>query len=1048
MATEADIHELFKKWRRGIKWKPRGIANFHERAEMRFNVIAGRIWPERVQLGEWKIRRAYYRGVGQYEYVDPEWRTIRIGEVWSGDDYTAFFRRKAEVPASFEGRKVVLRMFVGGESLLSVNGVPYQALDQFRFVVPLTDSAQPSQVFDLQVESFAGSPDSPLTLDISELAVFDQDVWDAYWDLRAVDKALDIPNIDGKLKEFLESRLWEAMKLVHLQESNPAALRESILAAGRKIRQEVYGSDRFRGEGLMDLIGHSHLDVVFLWPYREFVRKVGRTHATMLRLMEQYPEFVFCQSQAKIYADLKQHYPDLYQQVKKRVAEGRWEPIGAFWVEPDCNLISGESFVRQILHGQRFFQEEFGLRSRTCWQPDVFGMSWGMPQILARSGIEYVLTSKMVPWNDTNPWTMNTFWWAGLDGSTVLGIVPPGHFIGTVDPDDIDKQWRGFSDKDTIGETMHTFGWGDGGGGPDPEELESARRYRDFPGLVRMEYSTCEAAFDRIRRKARKAKIPVYHDEIYLEAHRGTFTNKGLLKKLNRRMEFLYREAELAAALAWAAGRPYPEAALDKGWKDLLTTQFHDALPGTHITEVFQNLLEDHEAIRRVGEAVRAEALDALVGRAEAAGDGLAVFNPLLHARSDCASVPPEAMAGRSAGANGCALLQQEVVNLDGTRRVLIRVPEVPPVGYRVLALGPSKPPAETPDAPRATANSLENEFLRAVFNNEGELVSLWDKEHDREVLPRGQVANRFQLFEDTPGRYDAWDLVATYRDHEIDGSGKGRLVVDEQGPVRASLLLEKPCGNSSIRQRLSLYASARQVVFETCVNWVERQRILKVAFHVDVNTLFATYDIAYGNMARPNHSNTSYDAAKFEVPAHQWMDLSQTDYGVSLLNDCKYGHEAVGQMMRLSLLKGSIWPDPEADKGTHYFTYALYPHARTWRDAGTIERALELNNPLVARLVAKPPAESVRSFLRCDTPGVTLEAVKRSEDGRDLVVRLVERLNAKAAGHLVLDRPVRRAWSCNLIEEKESELAVRDREVAFAIRPYEAKTIRLEVPR
>jgi len=893
---------------------------------------------------------------------------------------------------------------------------------------------------------------------MAELATFDPEVWDAYWDLRAAEKALDIREIDDRLRDFLETRLWDALKLVPLTHGDPAAVREKVLAAGRLIRQEVYASDRFRGEGLMHLVGHSHLDVVYMWPHREFVRKIARTHSTMLRLMEQYPEFTFCQSQAKLYADMKEHYPEMFEQVRRRVAEGRWEPIGAFWVEPDCNLISGESFVRQILHGQRFFQQEFNLQSRTCWQPDVFGMSWAMPQILARAGIEYVVTSKMVPWNDTNPWKMNTFWWAGFDGTRVLGIIPPGHFIGTVDPDDIDMQWRGFSDKSTIGETLHTYGWGDGGGGPDPEEIESAKRYSDFPGLVRMRFSTIEGAFDRIRQKALAARIPVYRDELYLEAHRGTYTHKGWLKRAHRRAEFLFRDAELAASLAWLAGKPYPEDALDKGWKDFLVTQFHDALPGTHTTEVFGELVCEHERLRGIGESVRAAALDTLVGPEDVKGGGLVVFNPLLHARhGDCVAVPAQAMAGRLARAGGKALPQQEVEDLDGTRKVLVRVPEAPPVGYVTLELAASdtaeggcatfaKPPAPGADAPRATADSLENEFLKATFNAEGELVSLWDKEHNRQVLPKGQVANRFQLFEDTPGRYDAWDLVVTYRDHEIDISGGATLAVDEQGPVRASLRLEKPCAASRIRQRISLYAGQRRLVFETAARWVERQRFLKVAMPVDVNATRATYDIAFGNMTRPNHANTSYDAARFEVPAHQWMDLSQADYGVSLLNDCKYGHECVDNMMRLSLLKGSVSPDPEADKGAHCFTYALYPHAGTWREAGTIREALNLNDALLARVVAKAPPQAAHSFISCDAPGLTLEAVKRSQDGRDLVLRLVERLNARVAARIVLDRPVRQAWSCNLMEKTEAELPVSGNTVTIEGRPYEILTIRLRL--
>jgi len=1044
--ADVDIHEIMNRWRTGVKCKQRGIASFRERIEQRMGVVQQRIFSHRVTLDDWAIRTAHFRGLGEYEIVE-DWRPFRLGDQWGDEGLSAFFRRRAEMPKEFAGRKVLLRIYVGGDSLLRVDGVPYHGVDPFHNEVLLAESAKGDEVYEFELESFVAwhaEKRYPFTFALAELAAVDEQVHQAYWDLRAVVKALEIDEINPKLREFLETHLWEALKMIPLQEGDPERMRRCIQGAAESVRNTIYASDRFRGEGLMHLVAHSHLDVVFMWPYREFVRKIGRTHATMLRLMERYPEFTFCQSQAKLYADMKEHFPDLYAQVHRRVAEGRWELTGAFWVEPDCNLISGESFVRQILYGQKFFEEEFGRRSRSCWQPDVFGLSWAMPQILARSGIEYFMTNKMAIWNDTNPWTKNTFWWEGMDGSRVLSFVPPGHFIGTVDPDIMDRQWRAFSDKDTLGETLHIYGWGDGGGGPDAEMIECGRRYRDFPGLVKTKFSTAEEAFDSIHARAERSGLPVVRDELYLEAHRGTYTNKARLKKLNRRMEFLYREAELAAALALLAGGEYPADELRRGWEALLTTQFHDSLPGTHITEVYHDLLAELEGVRTLGEGVRDEALSVLVGPRDDAGRKVVVFNSLLHARADCLALPAKRLAGRAvADARGEPLPQQEVINLDGTRNVLVRAGEIPPVGYRTFDLVDAKPPADTAGAVKAMADSLENDFLKATFNSEGELVSLWDKEREREVLVAGEVGNRLQMFEDTPGHYDAWDLADTYRDHEIDIAGGGTLSVDENGPVRASLLLEKPVGRSKVRQRISLYAGSRQLVFETHIDWVERQRILKVGFPVEINTTYATYDIAFGNMARPNHRNTPYDAARFEVPAHQWMALSQGDYGVSLLNDCKYGHEADGKLMRLSLLKGSIYPDPEADKEAHDFTYALYPHAGSWREAGTIREALNLNCPLLARFVAQAPAEADHSFIRCDAPGVTLEAVKRAEDGEGLVVRLVERLNGRARGRLVFDRPVRKAWSCNLMEEKEDRLKVRDGAVEFVAKPYEIVTVR-----
>ncbi|MGB2967005.1 MAG: hypothetical protein WBD14_06295, partial [Phycisphaerae bacterium] len=617
MASEGNIKELMLQWRAGVKHKCRGIATFRERMEMRLAVVEERMVDRRMAIPDWKIREAVYLAPGKYDYLDKRWRPIGVGDRWGAAGRSAFFRRRLRLPADFRGRKVVLRLFFGGDALLRVNGEAFHSLDPFHYEALLTNRAKAGRTFHLEVEAYVtwhAEKRYPHTFALAEVAALDEDVHRVYWDFRAAIKMLDVADLDPRLERFLSDRLWEALKHIPLQEKDPALLRRRILEAGQQVRRSIYASDRFRGQGLMHLVGHSHLDLVFQWPYKEYLRKIARTHSTMLRLMEQYPEFKFCQSQAQLYADMKKYWPDLYAQVKKRVAEGRWEIIGAFWVEPDCNLISGESFVRQILYGQKFFQKEFGFRSRSCWIPDVFGMSWAMPQILARSGIPYALTNKMVVWNDTNPWTQHTFWWEGVDGSRVLGIIPPGHFIGTVDPDLLDLQWRAFSDKETVGETLHIYGWGDGGSGPDAEMIECGRRYRDFPGLVKTRFSAAEEAFDSIRAKAEKTRLPVYRDELYLEAHRGTFTTKARLKKLNRRMELLYREAELVSVLAHLDGRPYPADDLQRGWEMLLTTQFHNALPGSHITEVYHDLLKDFAGIRAIGEKAHESGLRALVG--------------------------------------------------------------------------------------------------------------------------------------------------------------------------------------------------------------------------------------------------------------------------------------------------------------------------------------------------------------------------------------------------------------------------------------------------
>ena len=588
MKTEESINEVMDTWRDVIKNKKRLIFSFEERAQIRLNTIKEQIYSQRQTLNNWSIREGIYHGVEQYEFIDPEWRNINPGDPWGGVDITAFFKRQVEIPEEWAGKKVYLRFYIGGDALLTVNGVPYHGLDPFRSEVLLTEQATGGESFLLEIESYVNwhsdEADNKL-FHIAEMAVLDEEISEAYWDFWCAYKLLWMKEIASEMRGYLEKHLWDALKQVPPRVEPGTDFKNRLLTAQAQLQQTIYQNDLFKVPGQVHLVGHSHLDLVFMWPYREFIRKVGRTHATMLRLMEQYPEFRFCQSQVKTYQEMKIHHPQLFEQVKQRIAEGRWEVIGGLWIEPECNMISGESFVRQILHGQQYFEQEFGVRSRTCWQPDVFGMSAAMPQILARSGIEYVMTTKMFIWNDTNPWRKNTFWWEGIDGSRTLTVVTPSHFIGMVDPDHLHDHWNDYSDTETIGESMYCYGWGDGGGGVDVEMLESARRYQHIMGLPELKYSGAEETLDNIKAKAVEQELPIWRDELYLEAHRGTATNKGILKKLNRQGEFLLRESELLATIAWLNGALYPAQDLNDAWEIFLTTQFHDSLSGTHITQ-------------------------------------------------------------------------------------------------------------------------------------------------------------------------------------------------------------------------------------------------------------------------------------------------------------------------------------------------------------------------------------------------------------------------------------------------------------------------------
>ena len=1042
MDMNSDARAIVNRWRTEKKLTERRILRFHEQVNLRLEDLFRRTVTDTEPLNDWQIRHTVFRDIDEYEHTDADWRTIHVGDTWGGKDQSAFFRRDVTIPQRMAGRAVYLRIYVGGDSLIRLNGEPHHGLDPFRQIALLTPQAHPNGSFEIELESYIHwytRQDHYNTFQVAELVTVDAQLEAAYWDLVAAFKVLFVEDLDSSLQAFLEHHLWETLRAIPWHERNFATFKEHTLDLCTSFREAVYESERFKTTGLLHLVGHSHLDIVYMWPYREYIRKVGRTHSTMLRLMEQYPDFLFSQSSAKIYADMKEHYPAMFREVQQRVAEGRWQPVGAFWLEPDCNVISGESFVRHILYGQQFWQTEFDFQSRVCWMPDVFGMTWAMPQILKRSGVDVVMSNKFFIWNDTNPWRKNTFWWQGADGSKVLTVVPPGHFIGMVDPDHMNQFWRDFSDKESVGETIYIYGWGDGGGGVDPEMLECAARYTDFPGVVPTQFSNPEDALLQIAERAADANLPVWQDEMYLEAHRGTYTTKGRLKKLNRQSEIVIQQVEILAALAWGStGAIYPKNQLKDLWIRLLNTQFHDALPGTHITEVYRELLDDYAALAQVATSIQQQVCDPLFQAAM--GKNLLVFNPTLQARLGIVSIPGD-------WSQAIAAPTQSVTNLDDSQSTLVYLEDgVPSLGYRVFEQQHNKVVSVNEQSVYVEDRLLENDFLRAEFANNGELIFLWDKEAERSVLLEGEVGNKFQLYEDDPGIYDAWDIVASYVQHELPIVGESSLTIDETGPLRASLKLVRQCYDSTITQRISLCANSRALTFETEVDWHERQRLLKVGFPIAVQSRQATYDIAYGNMERPTHRNTSHDAARFEVPGHWWMDLSESDYGVALLNDSKYGHEANGHWMRQTLLRGSIIPDPVSDIEVHHFTYVLLPHLGDWRGGEVMEAATRLNVPLTTSLAAIEP--STHSYLACDAPNVQLEAMKQSENGEYLILRLTEQHNKHTRALLTFDRAITHAYQCDLMENIEQEIPLSSDDnhaLLVELSPYEIVTIAIQ---
>ncbi|MES2706588.1 MAG: glycoside hydrolase family 38 C-terminal domain-containing protein [Verrucomicrobiota bacterium] len=954
--------------------------------------------------------------------VAQEFEPVAEGAAWGKEWGTAWFRFQGEIPAEWAGKEVVALVDLsfedeegfGREGQVWLDGKPVIAVSRRRTAIPLANPAAGGEAVDFYVEASANpaaewhwdngvrrDPEERLfRLREARLALADAEVFAFLIDFRLCREAmLELP-ADSARRARLERGLDQACRVMEAGSRDWIPTARAVLAPLLACRN---GDTVHR----ITATGHAHIDTAWCWPLRETIRKCARTFSTALAYMELYPDYHFSASQPVQYLWMKAHYPHIFEGVRRAVARGQWEVNGSMWVEPDCNVPSGESLVRQLVHGMNFFQREFGVTTRDLWLPDVFGYSAALPQILRKAGVDRFLTQK-ISWNDTNRFPHHTFYWEGIDGTRIFSHFPPvDTYNARVSAKELLRAERQFAQKDRASRSLMPFGFGDGGGGPTMEMIERIRRCRDFEGLPAVEMGTVAGFFDEAEKDITDA--PVWSGELYLELHRGTYTSQAHNKFMNRRCELLLRDAEFFDAIVslTAPGGgdllesdPAPERtvwdvdghspvkensvtakALDRAWKLVLLNQFHDILPGSSIGRVYVDSRRDYEVIEKIALTVREAGLRRLVGDggAGAAEDrsyrtygtyktydpaaGWTVFNTLAQARTEVIALP---------GSGG------------------FRQVTVPSCGYAVV---PAAAAAAAP-APEVTVTEtpdgwvLTNAQLRVRVTAAGTLSSVRDLEADREIL--SGPGNELHLLRDYPNRWNAWDIEASAMDDfEIVGLEAAIRTV-ENGPLLAALEIVRVFGQSKMTQRLVLRAGSRRVDFETTVDWQERHRVLKVSFPLNVRTDHAVCEIQSGHVRRATHRNTSWDAARFEIPVQQWIDLTESGYGIAMLNNGIFGCDVENGRVRLTLLKAGCAPDPEADRGIHQRTFSLFPHPGTTQTGGVAAEAMALNVPLLAvpGVLAGPESQS---WLRFDHPGVRLDAFKRAEDGHGVVMRINE---------------------------------------------------------
>jgi alpha-mannosidase len=1010
-----------------------------------------------------------------------EWRDAAPGLIWGGEQPWSWFRIRFQVPPAWKGGRVRLTLPLGGQGMCYLDGIPWQGRDENHPDTTLPEAVRDGRPHLLAVECYAAGAttrtrrsDERFTIGRCRLEHIDPDVEAFAYDLRVGVETLKVLPVAGSDYAPLLNLLLKAERLVDRLNPDDHTFTASIREAQEVLQGGLadLAAASASGRGSVVAVGHAHIDTAWLWPLDQTRRKIVRSWSTALRLMERYPHYHFLCSQPQQYRWLEEDEPELYSQIVARIKEGRWEPAGAMWVEPDANLTSGESLVRQFLYGQRYLQERFGRRCAILWLPDAFGYSAALPQLMRGAGVHTFVTTKL-SWSTTNRYPSDTFRWRGLDGTEVLSyfitgtrhweaedwVRPPGfepQGQATYNGDFSLKQVMGsyirYRDKAINTSTLYSFGYGDGGGGPTEKMLEFADRLADYPGVPKTTQGSAEQFLAALREQVwDDPNTPVWDGELYLEYHRGTYTSQARVKWDNRRSELLLREAELWCSWAQVLGRMDPtwQVTLTEAWELVLLNQFHDILPGSSIGDVYVDQRRQHAQVReRVG-AIVTQVQQALAEGIGASGRALALFHalPWSHEGIVAVELPTTVQDDdQLLDADGAPLLTQTVDDLGGGRHTLIDGVSIPALGYATLLLGNGDPLVDDGEL-CIDERRLENRLVRLTLDERGNFASLYDKRHDREVLAPGG-GNRLRAFEDKPINYDAWDIDQFYVEKSRDIDDIIEWTVVERGPLRAGIEIARRFNRSTIRQRILLYADSARVDIQTHVDWHERQVLLKASFPLAIRALDAAYECAFGYVRRPTHRNTSWEAARFEVAAHRWADLSETGYGVSLLNDGKYGHDCLDNLLSLTLLKAAIEPDPKADEGEHLFSYALLPHGPDWSIEDTVRAAHAFNLPVQAHAVGESgmlPAAG--SLISTDQAHVVIDTVKPAEDGNGLIVRVYDGAGRRGPVTMVFAYLLRSVEAVTILEEADREAAphaVAGAMLRFTLLPFQVRSFRI----
>ncbi len=1035
-------------------------------------------WKDRVKHWMRTLKDDLYQPLGEIsweafptmEYLTSEealkgpFQPVSPGFTWGHEWEYCWFKGSIALPEEAKGQRIVMDLKPQGESALFVNGKSFGTYraswvnEPHHFMEDnvLSFCAQGGEHYDILMETYAGHfmPEAPTggcttgpvlpgafedTAEEGKRRVLGKCTY-GIWNEDAYQLYMDVATLSALLTTLDETSLRAAKIAKALQEftliadfEQPREGRIASYKAAREALRPVMEAKNGSSAPVFYAVGNAHLDLAWLWPMAETYRKTERTFAAQLRLIEEYPEYKFIQSQPASYEMCKKYYPELFARIKEAVKGGQWIADGAMWVEPDTNMASGEALIRQLIHGKRYYKEEFDVDSKVLWLPDTFGYTAALPQILKGCGVDYLVTQKIFwSYNEGDQFPYHYFTWEGMDGSQVVSFLPTSYTYRT-DPIEANNIWKNRTQVQDLDAFLMPYGYGDGGGGPARDYIEYAKRQEDLEGSVKVKMAGPMEFFQDMEKEG--GPVNTYVGELYFSAHRGTYTSQAAVKKNNRRNELAMREEEFWSSLGLGRGLEYDLAKADALWKELLLHQFHDILPGSSIGRVYVEANKAHEAIHAGAQELLDQAIDALTERKEE--NAVTVWNSLSFDRKALVELP-EAFGA------GARTLEGQAVPVQKTEEGVKAIVDIPSCG--AVSLVPAEAGASGDGAKAAVSVKeegdgyvLENSQVRATVDARGEVVSFVLKESGREYA--AQPMNRFRLYKDVPRLFDAWDIDSNYILQEVKAVTEVSVEKVGEG-LEGVVKVSGRISESSFTQYIRLAADSRRLAFETEVDWKELHRLLKVSFPVDVYAENGINEMQFGYVERPAHRSRLYDKDRFEVCNHRYSALCDGSHGAAVLNDCKYGISMNGNALELTLLRAAACPEMRADNGQHSFTYAFTAWEGTLADSDVVRQGYELN---VKPVVSKGAVDRF-SAVTVDKANVILDTMKPAEDGSgDIVLRLYEAKKAAAKAEVSLQFGAAKAYLCDMLENVIEEVPVTDGKIVLPFRAFEIKTVRVK---